>query len=106
MVSFPCALCVWMVSVAKDSRVGGSCSACCLRTSSQPGAALTRRLEVAHAHSHVPSIPSHPTMANPLLPAGKRYFTWDSAYFPTPARMQDDLASRGRKVRRVGPAPA
>jgi alpha 1,3-glucosidase len=29
---------------------------------------------------------------------GKRYFTWDSAYFPTPARMQDDVASRGRKM--------
>jgi hypothetical protein len=29
---------------------------------------------------------------------GKRYFTWDSTYFPTPQRMQEDLASRGRKV--------
>ncbi|PSC68247.1 putative glucan 1,3-alpha-glucosidase [Micractinium conductrix] len=29
---------------------------------------------------------------------GKRYFTWDEAYFPTPARMQEDLASRGRKM--------
>ncbi len=29
---------------------------------------------------------------------GKRYFTWDGTYFPTPARMQEDLASRGRKV--------
>ncbi|KAL4422944.1 hypothetical protein ABPG75_009141 [Micractinium tetrahymenae] len=29
---------------------------------------------------------------------GKRYFTWDEAYFPTPLRMQDDLASRGRKM--------
>lgn len=29
---------------------------------------------------------------------GKRYFTWDQAYFPTPQRMQEDLASRGRKM--------
>lgn len=29
---------------------------------------------------------------------GKRYFTWDGTYFPTPARMQEDLASRGRKM--------
>jgi alpha 1,3-glucosidase len=29
---------------------------------------------------------------------GKRYFTWDSLKFPTPERMQNDLASRGRKV--------
>jgi alpha 1,3-glucosidase len=29
---------------------------------------------------------------------GKRYFTWDSNYFPTPALMQDDIASRGRKM--------
>lgn len=30
---------------------------------------------------------------------GKRYMTWDAAFFPTPVRMQQDLASRGRKVR-------
>lgn len=35
----------------------------------------------------------------PPCTAGKRYFTWDKAFFPTPQRMQDDLASRGRKVR-------
>lgn len=29
---------------------------------------------------------------------GKRYFTWDKSYFPTPERMQEDLASRGRKM--------
>ena len=29
---------------------------------------------------------------------GKRYFTWDSNYFPTPIEMQDDIASRGRKM--------
>ena len=29
---------------------------------------------------------------------GKRYFTWDKNYFPTPAEMQDDVASRGRKM--------
>jgi alpha 1,3-glucosidase len=29
---------------------------------------------------------------------GKRYFTWDKSYFPTPARMQEDLASRGRRM--------
>lgn len=29
---------------------------------------------------------------------GKRYFTWDKNLFPTPVRMQQDLASRGRKV--------
>jgi len=28
----------------------------------------------------------------------KRYFTWDERYFPTPAEMQADLASRGRKM--------
>ena len=28
----------------------------------------------------------------------KRYFSWDEKYFPTPAAMQDDLASRGRKM--------
>ncbi|WPT16627.1 Putative glucan 1,3-alpha-glucosidase [Picochlorum sp. SENEW3] len=28
----------------------------------------------------------------------KRYFTWDEKYFPTPVEMQDDLASRGRKM--------
>ena len=35
---------------------------------------------------------------------GKRYFTWDKNYFPTPARMQEDVASRGRKVRGGGAA--
>lgn len=30
---------------------------------------------------------------------GKRYFTWDKNTFPTPVRMQEDVASRGRKVR-------
>jgi len=29
---------------------------------------------------------------------GKRYFTWDSKLFPSPAEMQADLASRGRKM--------
>ena len=29
---------------------------------------------------------------------GKRYMTWDSVHFPTPARMIDDVASRGRKM--------
>ncbi|CAG9463759.1 unnamed protein product [Pedinophyceae sp. YPF-701] len=29
---------------------------------------------------------------------GKRYMTWDAATFPTPDRMQRDLASRGRKM--------
>ena len=29
---------------------------------------------------------------------GKRYFTWDKNYFPTPIEMQDDVASRGRKM--------
>ena len=29
---------------------------------------------------------------------GKRYFTWDTAKFPDPARMQDALASTGRKT--------
>ena len=29
---------------------------------------------------------------------GKRYFTWDESHFPTPIRMQDDIASRGRKM--------
>jgi len=29
---------------------------------------------------------------------GKRYMTWDGAKFPTPARMQQDLASRGRQM--------
>lgn len=29
---------------------------------------------------------------------GKRYFTWDPLKFPTPERMQNDLASRGRKM--------
>ncbi|KAL6767918.1 GLC2A [Auxenochlorella protothecoides x Auxenochlorella symbiontica] len=29
---------------------------------------------------------------------GKRYFTWDKAYFPNPIAMQSDLASRGRKM--------
>ena len=28
-----------------------------------------------------------------------RYFTWDKNYFPNPAGMQQDVASRGRKVR-------
>ncbi len=28
----------------------------------------------------------------------KRYFSWDSRYFPTPVEMQNDLASRGRKM--------
>lgn len=28
----------------------------------------------------------------------KKYMTWDSRYFPTPMRMQEDLASRGRKM--------
>jgi mannosyl-oligosaccharide alpha-1,3-glucosidase len=30
--------------------------------------------------------------------AGKRYFTWDKAYFPNPKAMLDDVASRGRKA--------
>ncbi|XP_064403614.1 neutral alpha-glucosidase AB-like [Halichondria panicea] len=29
---------------------------------------------------------------------GKRYFTWDSAKFPTPEAMQDKLAAKGRKM--------
>jgi alpha-glucosidase (family GH31 glycosyl hydrolase) len=29
---------------------------------------------------------------------GKRYMTWDSTVFPTPQRMIDDVASRGRKM--------
>ena len=29
---------------------------------------------------------------------GKRYFTWDSALFPSPAAMQEKLASRGHKM--------
>ena len=29
---------------------------------------------------------------------GKKYFTWDKNYFPTPEAMQNDLASRGRKM--------
>mmetsp|Transcript_29785 Transcript_29785/g.50032 ORF Transcript_29785/g.50032 Transcript_29785/m.50032 type:complete len:896 (+) Transcript_29785:175-2862(+) len=29
---------------------------------------------------------------------GKRYFTWDKHLFPTPERMQDDIASKGRKM--------
>lgn len=29
---------------------------------------------------------------------GKRYFTWDKNYFPHPVEMQDDIASRGRKM--------
>lgn len=29
---------------------------------------------------------------------GKRYFTWDSSHFPNPVAMQDDIASRGRKM--------
>lgn len=29
---------------------------------------------------------------------GKRYFTWDMAKFPDPTAMQNDLASRGRKM--------
>ena len=28
----------------------------------------------------------------------KRYFTWDKQFFPNPAEMQEDLASRGRKM--------
>nr|KAJ3422824.1 hypothetical protein HK105_006120 [Polyrhizophydium stewartii] len=32
---------------------------------------------------------------------GKRYFTWDGAKFPTPDRMQNALATRQRKVRRM-----
>ncbi|KAF0981678.1 hypothetical protein FDP41_012335 [Naegleria fowleri] len=29
---------------------------------------------------------------------GKKYFTWDSHTFPNPKQMQDDLASKGRKM--------
>lgn len=29
---------------------------------------------------------------------GKRYMTWDKNHFPTPKRMQDDIASKGRKM--------
>merc|ERR1711988_1974636 len=29
---------------------------------------------------------------------GKKYFTWDSGKFPDPIQMQNDLASRGRKM--------
>ena len=29
---------------------------------------------------------------------GKRYMTWDRAKFPTPQRMIEDVASRGRKM--------
>ena len=29
---------------------------------------------------------------------GKRYMTWDRAKFPTPRRMIEDVASRGRKM--------
>ena len=29
---------------------------------------------------------------------GKRYFTWDPVKFPNPIKMQENLASRGRKV--------
>jgi mannosyl-oligosaccharide alpha-1,3-glucosidase len=29
---------------------------------------------------------------------GKRYMTWDRSKFPTPRRMIEDVASRGRKM--------
>jgi len=29
---------------------------------------------------------------------GKRYFTWDSNKFPTPKKMQEMVATKGRKV--------
>ena len=29
---------------------------------------------------------------------GKRYLTWDTGKFPTPADMQNKLATKGRKV--------
>eukprot|EP01121_Diplochlamys_sp_Union-15-3_P010462 TRINITY_DN2937_c0_g2_i5.p1 TRINITY_DN2937_c0_g2~~TRINITY_DN2937_c0_g2_i5.p1 ORF type:complete len:647 (-),score=113.04 TRINITY_DN2937_c0_g2_i5:37-1704(-) len=29
---------------------------------------------------------------------GKRYFTWDTHYFPTPEKMQENIASKGRKM--------
>lgn len=29
---------------------------------------------------------------------GKRYLTWDQHHFPSPVRMQEDVASRGRKM--------
>lgn len=29
---------------------------------------------------------------------GKRYFTWDKNFFPTPARMQDEVGEKGRKM--------
>ena len=31
-------------------------------------------------------------------PSGKRYFTWDSGFFPNPAAMQQRLADKGRKM--------
>ncbi len=33
-----------------------------------------------------------------MLPSLHRYFTWDSAKFPTPEAMQDKLAAKGRKM--------
>jgi len=30
--------------------------------------------------------------------SGKKYFTWDSHEFPNPTKMQEDLASKGRKM--------
>ena len=29
---------------------------------------------------------------------GKRYMTWDATHFPEPARLQEDLAAKGRKT--------
>jgi len=28
----------------------------------------------------------------------KKYFTWDPIHFPTPVRMQDEIAAKKRKV--------
>ena len=36
--------------------------------------------------------------ADALSHGGRRYLTWDKKTFPHPERMQDDIASRGRKI--------
>jgi len=55
-----------------------------------------RTRHTSHVTRHTSRVTRHLTPHTP--PSGKRYFTWDSGFFPNPAAMQQRLADKGRKM--------
>ncbi len=49
---------------------------------------------ICYLHATPSKAPTHP----PLPPPPRRYMTWDDRYFPNSIAMQEDVASRGRKM--------